>query len=270
MDASSVAGPAFLFCPGDRPERFEKAAKAADVVIIDLEDAVAPERREDARRHILGTDLDPDTTVIRVNPRGAADHERDVATLLESPYRTVMLAKTSSADEVRSLARFDVIALCETPEGVMAAEEIAACPNTVGLMWGAEDLVAAMGGYSSRRDDGTYRDVARFARSRTLLAARARGLIALDAVFLNFEDLEGLRAEAGDAAAMGFSATACVHPSQAVVVREAYRPTPAQRAWAREVVEVADVGGGVGRVGGAMIDGPVVAQARQILRRAGE
>ncbi len=270
MDASSLAGPAFLFCPADRPDRFEKAARAADVVIIDLEDAVAPERRVEARHHVLDAHLDPDTTVIRVNPCGTAEHERDVAALLESPYRTLMLAKTSSADEVRSLARFDVLALCETPEGVMAVEEIAACPNTVGLMWGAEDLVAAMGGYSSRRDDGTYRDVARFARARTLLAARARRLIALDAVFLNFEDLEGLRAEASDAAAMGFTATACVHPSQTAVVRAAYRPTPAQLAWAREVAEAADVEGGVGRVGGAMIDGPVVTQARQILRRGGE
>lgn len=270
MTGWNPPGPAFLFCPGDRPERFAKAAAAADVVIVDLEDAVAPGHRETARLNVLGADLDPATTVVRVNPRDSLDHERDVRMLRESAFRTVMLAKTSSADDVRSLESFDVIALCETPEGVMAVEEIAACANTVGVMWGAEDLVAALGGYSSRHDDGTYRDVARFARARTLLAARARRLVALDAVFLNFEDLDGQRAEARDAAAMGFTATACVHPSQATVVREAYRPTSAQLAWAREVLAAG--GGdahdeGVIRVGGQMVDGPVLAQARQILRR---
>ncbi|MBW4030902.1 MAG: CoA ester lyase, partial [Acidobacteria bacterium] len=193
MTAWTAAGPAFLFCPGDRPERFAKAAAAADVVIVDLEDAVTPEHREAARLNILGADLDPATTVVRVNPVTSADHERDVAMLRESPYRTVMLAKTSCAEDVRSLASFDVIALCETPEGVMAVEEIAACANTVGVMWGAEDLVAALGGYSSRHDDGAYRDVARYARARTLLAARARRLVALDAVYLHFEDLDGQR-----------------------------------------------------------------------------
>ncbi len=281
MTAWNAPGPAFLFCPGDRPERFAKAAAAADVVIVDLEDAVSPEHREAARLNVLGADLDPATTVVRVNPRDSLEHDRDLQMLRESAYRTVMLAKTSSADDVRSLESFDVIALCETPPGVLALEEICACANTVGVMWGAEDLVAALGGFSSRFDDGTYRDVARFARARTLLAARARQLVAIDAVYLNFDDLEAQRAEARDAAAMGFTGTACVHPTQAAVIREAYHPTPAQLAWAREVL--ASVGGddsapedegargtGVTRVGGLMVDGPVLAQARQILHRSGE
>ena len=283
MSAWNAPGPAFLFCPGDRPERFAKAAAAADVVILDLEDAVAAEHREAARLNVLGADLDPATTVVRVNPRDSLEHDRDLQMLHESAFRTVMLAKTSSADEVRSLESFDVIALCETPDGVLAIEEICACTNTVGVMWGAEDLVAALGGYSSRHDDGSYRDVARFARARTLLAARARGLVALDAVHLNFEDLDAQRAEARDAAAMGFTGTACVHPTQAAVIREAYRPTPAQLVWAREVLDSvgehgvdgdgdgaedgAARGAGVARVGGLMVDGPVLAQAREILRR---
>ena len=281
MTTWNTPGPAFLFCPGDRPERFAKAAAAADVVIVDLEDAVTPDHRESARLNILGAALDPATTVVRVNPRHSPDHDRDVQMLRESAYRTVMLAKTSCADDVRSLESFDVIALCETPDGVMAVEEIAACANTVGVMWGAEDLVAALGGYSSRHDDGTYRDVARFARARTLLAARARQLVALDAVYLSFNDLDGQRAEARDAAAMGFTGTACVHPAQATVIREAYCPTPAQLAWAREVLVGAGAdhdkdgvdapgGEGVTRVGGLMVDAPVLAQAREILRRNGD
>jgi len=103
-----------------------------------------------------------------------------------------------------------------------------------------------------------------------LVDAGAHGVGSLDTVFLNFGDLEGLRREAEDAAAMGFMATPCVHPSQVEVVRDAYRPTETQVAFSKEVLAHAAQHGGVFRLGDVMVDGPVVAQARQILRRAGE
>lgn len=265
----TTPGPAFLFCPADRPERFAKAAAVADVVIVDLEDGVAPDRREQARRDVAHANLDPASTVVRVNPVSSAEHERDMATLRDCALRTVMLAKTSSADEVRALEGFDVFALCETPAGISAIEEIVECPHVVGVMWGAEDLVAALGGYSSRHDDGSYRDLGRYARARTLVAAGAHRLCALDAVFLDIGNLEGQRDQALDAAAMGFSASVCVHPSQVAVVREAYRPSAAQIAWAQNVLEASHGRGGVFRVGGLMVDEPVIAQARQILARVG-
>jgi citrate lyase subunit beta/citryl-CoA lyase len=261
-------GPAFLFCPADRPERFAKAAAAADVVILDLEDGVAPERREQARHHVRAADLEPATTIVRVNAVTSAEHDSDMAMLKDSAFRMVMLAKTAGADEVRSLEGFGVFALCETPAGVMAADAIAECSNTVGLMWGAEDLVAALGGYSSRHDNGSYRDVARYARARILVAAGAHHLCALDTVYLNIENLDGQRDQALDAAAMGFSASACVHPSQAAIVSEAYRPTSAQIAWAQTILEASKDRGGVFRVGDLMVDGPVMTQARQIMNRA--
>ena len=263
-------GPAFLFCPADRPERFEKAARAADVVILDLEDGVSPDRRDAARIALRAADLDPDTTVIRLNPVGTDNHHRDLDTLRSTDFRMVMLAKTSSADDVSSLAPLEVVALCETPGGVHAAHEIAACLNTIAVMWGSEDLVAALGGSASRWADGSLRDLARYARARVLVDAGAHGVGSLDTVFLNFGDLEGLRREAEDAAAMGFMATPCIHPSQVAVVRDAYRPTEAQVAFSKEVLAQAAEHGGVFRLGDVMVDGPVVAQARQILRRAGE
>jgi citrate lyase subunit beta/citryl-CoA lyase len=261
-------GPAFLFCPADRPERFAKAAAAADVVILDLEDGVAPEQREQARRHVRAADLDPATTIVRVNAVTSVEHDSDMAMLQDCAFRMVMLAKTSCADEVLSLQGFGVVALCETPAGVAAVDEIAECSNTMGLMWGAEDLVAVLGGYSSRHDDGSYRDVARYARARILVAAGAHHLCALDAVYLNIENLDGQRDQALDAAAMGFSASACVHPSQAATVRAAYRPTSAQIAWAQSILEESKDRGGVFRVGDLMVDGPVIIQARQIMIRA--
>lgn len=261
-------GPAYLFCPGDRPDRFAKAAAAADVVILDLEDAVATEHKKQARDAVREAPLDPAATIVRVNPVTSPEHEADLAMLRASGFRTVMLAKTASASQVLSLEGFDVVALCETPEGVLAAEEIAACSNTVGLMWGAEDLVAGLGGYSSRHDDGSYRDVARYARSRTLLVARAHQRVALDAVRLDFTDLDGQRGEAQDAAAMGFTGTACIHPGQVAIIREAYRPTPAQIEWATSVLEAAQSNSGAYRVGDAMVDGPVIVHAQQIMSRA--
>lgn len=261
-------GPAFLFCPADRPERFAKAAAAADVVIVDLEDGVSPDQREAARENVLRATLDPATTIVRVNPVESSEHARDVAMLRSSPFRMIMLAKASGAHEILLLESFSVFALCETPRGVEEAEAMAECPNTVGLMWGAEDLVAALGGYSSRLEDGTYRDIARYARARVLNAAGANARCALDAVYLDFEDLDGQRREALDAAAMGFSATVCVHPSQVSVVRESYRPTNVQIAWARDILDQANDHDGVFRVGGLMVDGPVLAQAREIVARS--
>lgn len=263
-------GPAFLFCPADRPDRFEKAARAADVVILDLEDGVAPDHRNAARAAVRAANLDSNTTVIRLNPVGTDDHQRDLDAVRSTEFGKVMLAKTSSANDVRSLAPLEVVALCETPRGVNAAHEIAACSNTIAVMWGSEDLVAALGGSASRAADGSLRDLARYARGKVLVDAGAQQVGALDTVFLDFGDLEGLRREAADAAAMGFMATPCIHPSQVTVVRDAYRPTEGQVAFAKEVLAATAGQGGVIRLGDVMIDGPVVAQARQILRRAGE
>ena len=191
-----MRGPALLFCPADRPERYAKAAARADTVILDLEDAVNPDAKAAARAHLAGSALDPARTIVRVNPVGTADLDEDLGALRMTPYGTVMLAKTSSAADVRVLARYDVVALVETAAGVAHAAEIAAQPNVVGLMWGAEDLVASLGGTSSRRPDGSYRDVAVHARSVVLVAAGAYGRAAIDAVHLDIGDVDGLDGEA--------------------------------------------------------------------------
>ncbi len=129
-------------------------------------------------------------------------------------------------------------------------------------MWGAEDLVASLGGTSSRKPNGRYRDVARYARSRTLLAAGAHGKAAIDAVQLDISDVKRLRIEATDAAATGFSATACIHPSQVEVIRAAYRPDAASLAWARGVLAAAKSERGVFSYEGRMVDEPVLRHAR--------
>ncbi|MDQ1594780.1 MAG: citrate lyase subunit beta / citryl-CoA lyase [Arthrobacter pascens] len=273
-----VMGPALLFCPADRPERFQKAAERSDAVIIDLEDAVAAPDKQRARGAILaqlgstgeGPELDPSRTIIRINPAGTEDFEKDLHCLTHTPYRTVMLAKTENAGQLRALEGFHVIALCETAAGILNAPAIAAAPNVVALMWGAEDLLASLGGTSSRKDDGGYRAVALHARSSVLLAAGAFGKEAVDAVYVNIPDLEGLGAEARDAVASGFSSKACIHPSQVAVVRGAYAPTEADVAAARQLLDAAHASGsGVFQYDGKMIDGPILKHAESTIRRAG-
>jgi citrate lyase subunit beta / citryl-CoA lyase len=265
-----AAGPGWLFCPADRPERFAKAAAAADVVILDLEDGVAEADKPAARKALRETPLDPARTVVRINPAGTDEQARDLDALADTAYTTVMLSKTESAAQVAALAPRDVIALVETPRGAVFAADIAAAEGTVAMMWGAEDLIATLGGSSSRLADGTYRDVARHVRSTVLLAASAFGRIALDAVHLDIPDIDGLAAEADDAVAAGFHGTVCIHPSQIPVVRNAFRPADEQLDWARRVLAAARTERGVFAFEGQMVDSPVLKHAEMMLRRAGE
>ena len=265
-----AAGPGWLFCPADRPERFAKAAAAADVVILDLEDGVAEPDKPTARKALQDTPLDPERTVVRINPAGTDEQARDLEALAGTAYTTVMLAKTESAAQVTALAPRNVIALVETPRGAVFATEIAAAAGTVGVMWGAEDLVATLGGSSSRLADGSYRDVARHVRSTVLLAASAFDRIALDAVHLDIRDIEGLRAEADDAVAVGFDAKVAIHPSQLPVIRAGYAPSPDQVQWARDVLAAAVDERGVFAFGGRMVDAPVLRRAERIVHLAGD
>lgn len=260
----TLPGPALLFCPADRPDRYAKALAAADAVVLDLEDGVGAGAKEAARRALVATPVDPARVVVRVNAPGTPEHDADIEAVRATPYRMLMLPKSESRDQAGALADWRIIALCETPRGVLNAAELAAVPNVAALMWGAEDLIAAMGGRTSRRADGRYRDVALHARSAVLLAAAAQGRPAIDAVYLSIGDLDGLAAEAEDAASSGFALKACIHPSQVPVVRAAFRAGEAQVAWARRVLAAARDGGAVA-VDGQMIDAPLIRQAEAIL-----
>jgi citrate lyase subunit beta/citryl-CoA lyase len=261
-------GPALLFCPADRPDRYGKAAERADAVILDLEDAVAPQRKSAARDALISTPIDPATTIVRVNAFDSGCFADDLVALAHTEYRTIMLAKAESAGQVSGLDRFRVIALCETAKGVLAAPAIAAAANVVALMWGAEDLVASLGGTSSRRAVGSYRAVADHARSSVLLAAGASGIAAIDAVHLDIADDVGLAAEAADARASGFSASACIHPNQVSTIRDAYRPTAEEVDAAAALLAAAEDQPGVFVFRGRMVDEPVLRHARSVLARA--
>jgi citrate lyase subunit beta/citryl-CoA lyase len=260
-----LPGPALLFCPADRPDRYQKALAAADAVILDLEDGVGTIDKDAARSALVAADLDPARVIVRVNAAGTPEHAADIAALRGTGYRLIMLPKSETRPQLDELGDgWQVVALCETPLGIVNAAEIAAAPNVTAVMWGAEDLLAALRGRSSRLPDGRYRDVARHARSAVLLAAAARGKAAIDSVYLDIRDLAGLAAEAEDAAASGFTLKACIHPSQVPVVRKAFQADEAQVAWARRVLAAARDKGAV-KVDGQMIDAPLIRQAEAIL-----
>jgi citrate lyase subunit beta/citryl-CoA lyase len=267
MTAPRLPGPALLFCPADRPDRYAKAAAAADMVILDLEDAVAPANRADARGQLIEQPLDPDRTMVRINAVGTIDHIADLAALSQTQYRWVMLAKAETGGQFVDLVDYNVVALCETAAGVVNVAELARIGSVRALMWGAEDLMASLGGGNSRDEHGQYLDVARQARASVLLHARAANLDAIDAVFINTTDLDALAGEAAIAVQSGFQAKACIHPRQVDVVRTSFRPTEQQRRWAERVIG-ARGSGGVFVVDGQMIDMPLLRQAEAILLRA--
>ncbi|WP_060974125.1 HpcH/HpaI aldolase/citrate lyase family protein, partial [Micrococcus luteus] len=217
--------------------------------------------------------LDEDRVVVRVNPAGTADHDADLAMLAGTGWRTLMLAKAESAAQVDGVVaalgpQTRVVALCETAAGILAAADLAAHPHVGVLMWGAEDLVASMGGSSSRTPEGAYRSVVQHARATVLLAAAAHGAAAWDAVHLDLGDEAGLAAEAEDAVALGCTATVCLHPRQVPVVRSAYTLAPEAVERARRVLAAAEGRHGAFELDGAMVDEVVLAQARAVLRRA--
>ena len=271
-----------MFTPGDRPEMLRKAPDAgADVVVFDLEDAVAPERKAEAREavHDVLADpaFDPDCEVcLRVNPTGvAADDDLHAVADAASTLDSVMLPKTASADDVRTLTRLldehdcdlPVLALVETARGVLNAAEIAAADATDALVFGAEDLSADVG--ATRTADGTE---VLYAREHVVLAASAADVDAIDTVYTDIEDRDGLREETEFAIELGYDGKMAIHPAQVAPVNEAFTPAPERVEWAERVLaakrEADAEGRGVFRVDGEMVDAPLVEQARRVMAYA--
>jgi len=259
-------GPAWMFCPADRPERFEKASDAADVVILDLEDGAGDKTA--ARQAIIDTPLDPTRTVIRINAADSGEQGADLQALAQTPYTTVMLPKCEAVEQITALSPLDVVLIVETPLGALKVDETAAAANTVGVMWGAEDLFGFLGGTANRFADGSYRDVATYVRSRALLAAKSYGRLALDSVYIDIKNLEGLRRETDDAVAVGFDVKVALHPTQVAVIREGYAPSADQVEWARHVLAAAADQRGAFAFEGIMVDAPVLRRAERIVRLA--
>ena len=276
-----MARRSLLFSPGDRPELMRKAPESgADTICFDLEDAVAPSRREAARasvRELLADpEFDPDCEVtVRVSVDAAADIDALLDTDESVRLDGVMVPKVAEAADVQWVADLldehdadpALLALVETARGVLRAEEIADAPATDALVFGAEDLAADLG--ATRTDEGTE---VLGARQQVLLAASAAGIDAIDTVHTDYEDEAGLRESTEFALQLGYDGKLAIHPTQVPVINDAFTPVPERVEWAERVLEARDEAEAEGRavfsVDGEMIDPPLIAQAERVLERA--
>ncbi|MET3953782.1 citrate lyase subunit beta/citryl-CoA lyase [Rhodococcus sp. OAS809] len=265
---AGLVGPAMLFCPGNRPDRFVKAHRNADVAILDLEDAVGPEDKDTARTAVASALPALQSAVVRINSISSSWHAADIRTIGAAGGVQIMVPKVEHASDLDHLIGFDVIAICETAAGILHAEEIAAHPHCSGLLWGGEDLIADLGGRRSRSSSGTYHGVVAQARHMVLLAAASAGKRAIDGVHVKIDDIAGLQRETAEAADMGFQAKACIHPKHVPIIRSEFNPPAKELEWAKSVLKHATAHrGDVFTFQGEMIDEPLLRHARRILER---
>lgn len=261
-----AAARSFLFVPGTRPDRFERAlASGADEIVLDLEDAVAPDAKATAREEVGRWLAEKGTGIVRVNSSGSGWYGEDIAMLASRPC-AVMLPKVSGHVEVTALLDqlapgSCVIPLLESALGVLEAPATCAVKGVVRVAFGNGDFARDLG------VDHADRLALEHARSAIVLASAAGRLPApIDGVTAALNDEGALRSDACHAAALGFAAKLCIHPKQVPVVHEAFNPSLADLAWARAVVAASDEP--VAVVEGQFVDRPLVDSARRILDRA--
>jgi len=264
----------YLFVPGNRPDRFGKAlASGADAVVLDLEDAVAADAKDDAREAVRAwaadaTPAERGRVVVRTNDLGSSHAARDLAVVAEAGLTAVMLPKTESADDVatvRSAAPdVAVLALVESARGIAAVEGIAAAPGVVRLVFGTLDYAFDL---DLELDDAS--DGLSYAAGRLAVASRCAGIpTPVGGVTPQLGDEARLLADLAWSRRHGFGAKLCIHPAQVAAIHAALAPTTQAVARARRVLE-ADAGSpGAARLDGRMIDHPVVLAARRTLARA--
>lgn len=273
----------FIFCPGNRPELFEKAlASGADIVCVELEDGVAPHAKAEARAKMLEIFARPQAAngpvdgveqIVRINALTTGDGQADFAAILaaDSPPPAVMLPKVNTADDVRSVAdAFDkaglptrIQAIIETNQGLENAYRIAQASKRLdALLFGAVDLAAEL------RCRNTW-EAMLYARSRTVHAAAAAGIDVIDVPWLDLQDIDGLRREASASADLGFTGKGAIHPRQIAVINEIFSPSADEIAYARKVVDAfAAANTGVVVIDGKLIEQPVLRTMHRILATA--
>ncbi len=271
-----------LFVPGDRPERMVKALSlGADALILDLEDSVAPTAKAAAREHVAAFLAEPRAMplFVRINPLDSGLADDDLAAVLPGRPDGIMLPKAEGEASLAALdARLDgAIAILpiatETPAAIFALGSYGGVTDRlVGLTWGAEDLPAAIGAATSREADGSYTAPYQLARSLTLFGAHAAGVSAIETVYPDFRDLDGLAAYAARGRRDGFTGMMAIHPSQVAVINAAFTPSAEERAKAQAIVDLfaANPGAGALQLDGRMVDAPHLKAARALLALAAD
>jgi citrate lyase subunit beta / citryl-CoA lyase len=260
----------YLFVPADRPERYEKAlATGAHAVIIDLEDAVTPDRKSQARaalsEWLAGTSR---AVYVRINPAGTPWHEQDCAVLAHKSVRGVMLPKAENAESVALVAaeltaQQDLIPLIETVAGWFEVDALAQVPRVKRLAFGSFDFMSDSG----IQGDGPELDAV---RTQLVLVSRRRGLTApIDGVSTAIDDPVQLESDVRRSRRYGFAAKLCIHPKQVPIVHAGFAPRAEEVAWARRVIDALASGPlGAIAVDGKLVDRPVALMAEAIVQEA--
>jgi citrate lyase subunit beta/citryl-CoA lyase len=281
----------WLFAPGDSGKKMEKAAAgSADIVLIDLEDAVADSEKPTARTMVLdflkSQQSGHERLWVRVNPLDGPHTLADLVAVMPGRPGGIMLPKACGRPDVERLDHYlsaleaangieqgatKVIVLAtETAAAMFTTGDYAGAPRVVALTWGAEDLAASIGASENYTPDGAYSFTFELARSLCLLGAAAAGVAPIDTIQGDFRDLDGLRKRAEMVRRSGYRGMLAIHPAQVDVINEAFAPNADELAAAQEIVDLFAANPGVGAIGykGGMLDRPYLARAQQLLKLA--
>jgi citrate lyase subunit beta/citryl-CoA lyase len=281
----------WLFAPGDSDRKMEKAtAGTADIVLLDLEDAVATSEKPKARQMVaafLKANVQHRARLwVRINPLDGPFALEDIAAIVPAHPGGIMLPKARGRADVELLNHY--VTILEVASGIapgsikvipLVTETAAAmyttgtydgAPRVVALTWGAEDLADSIGASSNKDPDGSYSFTYKMARSFTVLGAATAGVLAIDTIQADFKDEEGLRKRAAEVRRDGFRGMLAIHPAQVDIINAAFTPTDEEIARAQEIVDLFAANPGVGAIGykGGMLDRPYLARAENLLALA--
>jgi citrate lyase subunit beta/citryl-CoA lyase len=283
-----------LFVPGDSDRKFAKARLCgADVLILDLEDAVAPSQKDAARAQVAAWLAEAGSIesrlFVRVNPLETGMTQADLAAVVQPGLAGVLVPKANGAHDIATIAalidplesaagmapgsiRIMVVAT-ETPAAMFnLGSYVPPHPRLVGLTWGAEDLAAAIGATANKEADGSWTEPYRFARSLCLFAAAAAEVTPVDTLYADFRDAGGLEADCRRARRDGFLGRIAIHPDQVDTINSCFSPSEEYIAEARKVVAAFAAQPELGTIGidGKMYDIPHLKAAQKTLAAAGE
>ncbi len=281
------------FVPGANEKLLTKSlGLAADSLVLDLEDAVTPDRKDSARAIVGGwlreVDFGRQERIVRMNPLDTPWGLDDLRVTMRTPPDAYLVPKVRTLADIEQIdmtlealeseyghprgAVKLMLVSTETPQGVLNLPTFTQCPRVTALSWGAEDLSAAIGARRNRDDAGNYLDVFKYCRIQTLLCATAGNVQPLDTVYVDIKNLDGLRRECQEGAWMGYTGKITIHPDQIPIVNELFTPSPDEVAEARELVAAFDAAQRDGKMAfsfrGQMVDVPHLTRARTIIARS--
>jgi citrate lyase subunit beta/citryl-CoA lyase len=291
-EATPLKMRSWLFAPGDSERKMTKAIEGtADIVLLDLEDAVATENKPRARRivhdFLKANEAQRGRIWVRVNPLDGPYTLTDLAAIMPAHPGGIMLPKVYGRQDVELLDHYlsafeaahgiaggstpVIVLVTETAEAMFHTGDYKGAPRVVALTWGAEDLADSIGASSNRNPDGSYGFTYELARSMCLLGAATAGVTAIETIQGDFRDLDTLKARAEKVRRDGYRGMLAIHPAQVDVINAAFTPTEEEIAEAQAIVDIFAANPGVGAIGykGGMLDRPYLSRAEHLLRQVG-